>query len=408
MQQRYEPAVVEPRWQARWERDGLFAAGARAGRPKHYVLEMFPYPSGALHMGHVRNYLIGDVLARYARMRGFDVFHPMGWDGLGLPAENAAIKDGRHPADRTRENIASFRAEMKRLGFSYDWSRELSTSDDEYYRWNQWFFVKMHERGLVYRRRAQVNYCPGCATVLANEQVKEGRCERSGDEIVLRRIPEWAFRITRYSDRLLANLATLPEWNGSVVRKQHEWIGKSEGVELDFRVPSADATLTVFTTRADTVFGCTCLVIAPEHPAIDAIAAPDKRAAIRAFAEDQARKAAAAKRDRVQAKEAIDTGGVAQHPFTGAPIPILAGNYVVADYGTGAVMCVPGHDTRDHELATAHGIPVTIVVRPVSGDAPTPYCDDGILVDSAAFTGMTSEDARAAIAREAEANGFGR
>jgi len=276
MEQRYEPAVVEPRWQARWERDRLFAAGARAGRPKHYVLEMFPYPSGALHMGHVRNYLIGDVLARYARMRGFDVMHPMGWDALGLPAENAAIKDGRHPAERTRENVVAFRAEMQRLGFSYDWSREFSTSDPEYYRWNQWFFVKLHERGLVYRRRSQVNYCPSCATVLANEQVKDGRCERCGDEVTLRRIPEWAFRITRYSERLLANLATLPRWNRSVVRKQEDWIGRSEGVELDFRVPSANVTLTVFTTRADTVFGCTCLVIAPEHPAIAAIAAADK------------------------------------------------------------------------------------------------------------------------------------
>ena len=407
MEQRYEPAVVEPRWQARWERDRLFAAGARAGRPKHYVLEMFPYPSGALHMGHVRNYLIGDVLARYARMRGFDVMHPMGWDALGLPAENAAIKDGRHPAERTRENVESFRAEMQRLGFSYDWSREFATSDPEYYRWNQWFFVKLHERGLVYRRRSQVNYCPSCATVLANEQVKDGRCERCGHDVTLRRIPEWAFRITRYAERLLANLATLPRWNATVVRKQEFWIGKSEGVELDFRVPSANVTLSVFTTRADTVFGCTCLVIAPEHPAIAAIAAPDKLPEVRAFAEAHARKPAA-RGFVVLAKEAVDTGAVAVHPLTGATIPILAGNYVVADYGTGCVMCVPGHDTRDHELAVAHGVPVVAVVRPQAGEPAIPYCDDGILVDSGAFTGMTSGDARVAIARAAEAGGFGR
>jgi leucyl-tRNA synthetase len=413
MNERYEPKQVEPKWQARWESERLFAAGTRRG-PKQYVLEMFPYPSGALHMGHVRNYLIGDIIARYARMRGFDVLHPMGWDALGLPAENAAIKDKRHPAERTRENVASFRAEMKRIGFSYDWSREISTDDPAYYRWNQWFFLKFRELGLVYRRRAAVNWCESCQTVIANEQVKEGVCERCNGTVVIRRMPEWAFRITNYSERLLANLDRLTEWPPEVIKKQRNWIGKSEGANLEFAVKGLDVSIRVFTTRPDTIFGCTYLVVAPDHPVLDTIAPRGRRQAIAAFAEDQAQKAARRGRDQEPPKEGIDTGAVALHPFTGRELPIWAANFVVADYGTGAVMSVPAHDQRDFEFARELGLPIEVVIQPAEG-APLPagdqltaaFTDDGVLVASDAFTGQRSADARRAIARAAAAGGFG-
>jgi leucyl-tRNA synthetase len=410
MNERYSPKDIEPAWQDKWESQNLFTAGRRFGEPRRYVLEMFPYPSGAMHMGHVRNYLIGDVLARYARMRGFDVLHPMGWDALGLPAENAAIKDKRHPAERTAENVGSFKAEMKRLGFSYDWSRELSTADPDYYRWNQWFFLKFRERGLVYRRRASVNWCQSCATVIANEQVKEGQCERCTGTVVIKRMPEWAFRITDYSERLLHNLDTLTDWSPEVVKKQRHWIGKSEGANLDFRVKDTDVTLRVFTTRADTVFGATYLVIAPDHALVERITPAQRLGAVREFAEDQARKAAQQGRDQELPKEGVATGAVAIHPFTGAELPIWAANFVVADYGTGAVMSVPAHDERDFDFARGFGLPVKTVIQPVAGE-PVPagelFTADGRLVDSGPFTGMTSSQARVAIAQAASEGRFG-
>jgi len=413
MNERYSPKEIEPKWQSRWDETQLFTAGGTDG-PKKYVLEMFPYPSGAMHMGHVRNYLIGDVIARCARMRGFDVLHPMGWDALGLPAENAAIKDKRHPAERTRENVVSFKAEMKRLGFSYDWSRELSTDDPAYYRWNQWFFLKFRELGLVYKRRASVNWCQDCATVIANEQVKDGRCERCDGVVVIQRRPEWAFRITDYSERLLANLDELTEWAPEVVKKQRHWIGKSEGANLDFAVKGADVALRVFTTRADTIFGATYVVIAPDHELIDRIVPAERAGAVRAFAEDQARKAAQRGRDEEPPKEGVDTGAVAIHPFTGAEIPIWAANFVVADYGTGAVMSVPAHDQRDFEFARTFGLPIVTVIQPAEGDRLPPgdqleaaYTDDGVLADSGDYSGMTSADARAAIGKAAADGGFG-
>ncbi|RMH41598.1 MAG: leucine--tRNA ligase [Deltaproteobacteria bacterium] len=413
MNERYSPAEIEPAWQRRWEQAGLFVARDTGDR-RMYVLEMFPYPSGAMHMGHVRNYLIGDVMTRYYRMRGYDVLHPMGWDALGLPAENAAIKDKRHPAERTAENIASFKAEMKRLGYAYDWTREINTSSPAYYKWNQWFFLKFRERGLVYKRRASVNWCTDCQTVIANEQVKDGRCERCDGVVVVRRRPEWAFRITRYSERLLANLDTLTGWAPEVVKKQRHWIGKSEGANLDFRVKGTDVALRVFTTRADTVFGATYLVIAPDHELIERIAAPDRLDAVRAFAEEQAEKAARRGRDEEPPKQGVDTGAVALHPFTGAELPIWAANFVVADYGTGAVMSVPAHDQRDFEFARAYGLPIVQVVQPADGTPLPPpdemdaaFTDDGVLVESGPFTGMTSADARAAIARAAAEGGFG-
>ncbi len=413
MQERYEPQAIEPKWQDRWEAEGLFAAGGRGDGPKKYVLEMFPYPSGALHMGHVRNYLIGDVIARHARMKGFDVLHPMGWDALGLPAENAAIKDKRHPAERTRENVVSFKAEMKRVGFSYDWSREISTDDPAYYRWSQWFFLKFREMGLVYRRTAHVNWCPGCQTVIANEQVKDGLCERSSDPVVIKQMAEWAFRITRYSERLLQNLDGLKEWPEEVVKKQRNWIGKSEGAEIDFAVEGAGETIGIFTTRADTIFGCTYLAVAPDHPLLETIVPAEQREAMQAFAADQARKAATKGRDEELPKEGIDTGARAIHPFTGAALPIWAANFVVSDYGTGAVMGVPAHDQRDFEFATAYGLPIVPVIQPAGGEplqAPldAAFTEDGILdAGSRTFAGMSSADARSVIAGAAKSGGFG-
>ncbi|MDD9936012.1 MAG: leucine--tRNA ligase, partial [Myxococcales bacterium] len=413
MEERYEPAVIEPRWQARWEQEQLFAA-REDGRERRYVLEMFPYPSGALHMGHVRNYLIGDVIARYLRMQGHDVLHPMGWDALGLPAENAAIRDRLHPARRTADNVVSFKAEMQRIGFSYDWSREIDTSRPEYYRWNQWFFLRMRERGLVYRRRAAVNWCTGCLTVIANEQVIDGECERCNSAVVVQRRPEWAFRITRYSQRLLDNLDRLERWPAAVIKKQRDWIGRSDGANLDFRVKGTDLTLRVFTTRPDTIYGCTYCVVAPDHPLLQRFVAEDRRQEVEAFSAEQARKAAKRARDDGPPKEGVDTGARAIHPFTGAELPIWAANFVVADYGTGCVMSVPAHDTRDFEFARAHGLPVVTVIQPEDGerlpmgDALTEaFTEPGVLEGSGDFTGMGSAEAKRAIAAAAERAGLG-
>lgn len=410
MKERYEPAAIEAKWQERWEREGLFRAGRRQG-PRTYVLEMFPYPSGDMHMGHVRNYLIGDVIARLQLTKGHDVLHPMGWDALGLPAENAAIRDKRHPAERTAENVRTFKEEMRRLGLSYDWSREINTADPETYKWSQWFFLKFRERGLVYRRFAHVNWCPGCKTALANEQVKDGLCERSGDVVEKRRMPEWAMRITKYSERLLQGLDELEDWPEEVRKKQRNWIGKSEGATLFFEVVGAEERIEVFTTRADTIFGCTYVVVAPDHPILDRIVPADRREAVEAFAKDQARKAAGKHHGEEPPKEGIDTGAKVRHPFTGAELPVWAANFVVSDYGTGAVMSVPAHDERDFDFAKAYGLPIRVVIQPEGEELPAPleeaFTEDGVLVDSGDYTAMPSAEARKAIASAAAEGGFG-
>lgn len=410
MKERYEPAAIEAKWQERWEREELFRAGRRK-KPRKYVLEMFPYPSGDMHMGHVRNYLIGDVIARLALTKGYDVLHPMGWDSLGLPAENAAIRDKRHPAERTAENIRTFKEEMRMLGLSYDWSREINTADPETYKWSQWFFLKFRERGLVYRRFSNVNWCPGCKTALANEQVKDGLCERSGDVVEKRRMPEWAMRITRYSERLLQGLDELTEWPEEVRKKQRNWIGKSEGASLFFQVEGSEERIEVFTTRADTVFGCTYAVVAPDHPILERIVPEERREAVEAFAREQARKAAAKTHGEELPKEGIDTGARVIHPFTGEKLPLWAANFVVSDYGTGAVMSVPAHDERDFEFARAYDLPIRPVIVPEEGELPQPleaaFTEDGLLVESGDYTGMRSDKAREAIAKAAEAGGFG-
>ncbi|MCE9672947.1 leucine--tRNA ligase [Myxococcus stipitatus] len=415
MNERYEPQSIEGKWQARWDEAGIFRAGKRPGAPKKYILEMLPYPSGKMHMGHVRNYLIGDVYARYFLMRGFDVLHPMGWDAFGLPAENAAIKDGVHPAVRTAENIASFKKEMKSLGYSYDWEREVNTSQPEYYRWNQWFFIKMLERGLVYRRFSKVNWCTGCLTVIANEQVKDGKCERCDSPVVDKEMPEWAFRITKYSQDLLDALDTLKEWPDRITAAQRNWIGRSDGAEAEFRVQGHDASIRVFTTRLDTVYGCTYVVLAPDHKLVAQVTTPERRADVDAFAK---RMAAQSKTERLgedAEKEGVFTGAHAINPFNGQPVPIWIANFVVSDYGTGAVMSVPAHDARDFAFARKYALPVKVVVQPAtgntlpSGDAlEEPFTEYGVLVDSGEYTGQASEAARKAMAAKLEQEGRGR
>ncbi len=376
MNEKYEPKELEPKWQQRWEGKGVFNAGRAGPKGKKYVLEMLPYPSGKMHMGHVRNYLLGDVYARYYRMLGFDVVHPMGWDAFGLPAENAAIKDKVHPATRTAENIASFKKEIRSLGYAYDWNLEVDTSRPEYYRWNQWFFVKMLERGLVYRRFSKVNWCgesvsgsTPCNTVIANEQVKDGFCERCSSKVVDKEMPEWAFRITKYSQSLLDALDTLTEWPDRITAAQRNWIGRSEGVEVDFD------SIKIFTTRVDTIHGCTYVVVAPEHAFVERVMSkPD----VAAFVAKMKAKSKTERTEEGAEKEGVFTGEYVTNPATKEKVPVWIANFVLAEYGTGAVMSVPAHDTRDFEFAKKYGLPVKRAVGPE--DKELPFTDDGFVL----------------------------
>jgi leucyl-tRNA synthetase len=425
MNERYEPQSIERRWQERWSQAGTFRAGRRPAAEKRYVLEMFPYPSGAMHMGHARVYTIGDALARYLRMRGHDVLHPIGFDALGLPAENAAIKDGRHPAERTRENIVAFRSELKSLGYSFDWDREIVTADPEYYRWNQWFFLKMLEKGIVYRRQGKANWCTGCLTVIANEQViEDDRCERCHSPVIEKVIPEWAFRITAYAQELLDGLDTLTGWPERVTTMQRNWIGKSEGAEVDFAVRGAGEAIKVFTTRIDTIYGCTYVVLAPEHPLVVKVTSPERRAEVEAFVARMRRTDAAERTGEDAPKEGVFTGAVAVNPFNGEEVPVWIANFVLAEYGTGAVMSVPAHDQRDFEFARKYGLPVRVVIQPAPGAAAaTPgaaaerlppgdrlekaFTEDGVLEASGPFSGLTSVEARRRMSAHAKQRGFG-
>ncbi|MHB8420275.1 MAG: leucine--tRNA ligase [Myxococcales bacterium] len=409
----YDHEAIEARWQRVWEEKRLFEAGRRPGAPKFYALEMFPYPSGAMHMGHARVYAIGDVIARFARMRGKDVLHPMGYDALGLPAENAAIKDGIHPAIRTRDNIASFREEMKSMGFSFDWTRELATSDPSYYRWNQWFFVKMLERDLVYRRQGWVNWCPSCLTVLANEQVEDGVCWRGHPGVTRKPIGEWAFRITRYAEELLADLDRLGEWPERITSMQRNWIGKSEGAEIDFALEGRPEKLRVYTTRLDTIYGCTFVVLAPEHPLALSLASPAKRDAIAAFAKRMLEAGEVARTAEGAPKEGLDTGARALNPFTGKSVPVWVASFVLGEYGTGAVMSVPAHDQRDFEFAKKHGLPIEVAIQPAVGERleaaalAEASTGDGVCAGGLA-AGKSSAEARALLTAHAEQRGFGK
>jgi leucyl-tRNA synthetase len=406
----YDHTRIELKWRERWENADFYKAEENSNKPKFYVLEMLPYPSGTLHIGHIRNYSIGDALARYKWMRGFNVLHPMGWDAFGLPAENAAIANQRPPREWTLQNIAAMKKTHRRFGFSYDWDREVSTCEPEYYRWNQWFFLKMLERGLAYRKKALVNWCPRCATVLANEQVVEGCCWRhEGTPVEQRALEQWFLKITAYADQLLDDMAGLEGgWPERVLTMQRNWIGRSEGAEIDFTLADTGEPIRVFTTRADTIYGATCVILAPEHPLT--VRLLDAAGQARAKAMVDAR----AGRDPGDIdKEGFSTGHFAVNPYSGEQIPIWIANFVLMGYGTGAIMAVPAHDERDFEFCRKYGISIRPVIRPVDGalarepgmtEAFTEY---GVVEDSGPWSGLASEEARRKMADYAAGRGFG-
>jgi leucyl-tRNA synthetase len=374
---------------------------------------MLPYPSGDIHVGHVRNYCITDVVARYRRMRGFNVLHPIGWDALGLPAENAAIKRGIHPEKWTRENIAQMKRQLQRLGFSYPWNREIATCDPEYYRWNQWFFLRMFERGIAYRKKAAVNWCPSCQTVLANEQAEGGECWRCHSKVEERELDQWFLRITAYQDELLDDMASLPQWPDRVLVQQRNWVGRSPGAEVDFAVEGATVPLRVFTTRVDTIYGATFMVLAPEHPRVDELlaGAPDSAAARQAIGRLRGQDRRARLAGQVE-KEGVFTGRYAVNPFSGERIPIWVGNFVLMGYGTGAIMAVPAHDSRDFEFARKYGIDVRVVIQPEGrtldgATMPESYDGPGKTVNSGPFDGLDSDEAIRRMAEHAKEKGFG-
>jgi leucyl-tRNA synthetase len=406
----YDAGDVETRWQSRWEAEASRPPKAGGQAPKFYLLEMFPYPSGRIHMGHVRNYTIGDVLARFQRARGFEVMHPMGGDAFGLPAETAAIQRGVQPADWTYSNIATMRTQLRRLGFAYDWWREVATCHPGYYRWEQQFFLQMLEKGLAYRKKAVVNWCDQCGTVLANEQVEDDQCWRGHRPVQQKELDGWFLRITAYADELLAGLDGLAGWPEKVRTMQRIWIGRSEGVEMRFRVSETGDDLAIFTTRADTLYGVTFASIAAEHPLVEKLAeAGGRGSAVREFA---ARIRRMDPTERAQGKDGVFTGCHAVHPLTGEQVPIYVANFVLMGYGTGAVMAVPAHDQRDFAFARAHGIPLRVVVHPPGGELDPAameeaYEEDGVLVSSGDCTGLSSEQARGRLAERLEAEGRG-
>jgi len=413
VEDRYRFQEIEPKWRQRWEAVDLYATPDFSDRPKYYCLVMFPYPSGKLHMGHVRNYAIGDVVARYKRMQGYDVLHPMGWDAFGLPAENAAIQHGIHPADWTRDNIDAMREQLKQLGVSYDWRREVATCHPGYYRWTQWLFLQFYRRGLAYRKKAPVNWCPSCATVLANEQVVGGACERCKTPVERRELEQWFLRITAYTERLLEDLEKLTGWPDKVKIMQENWIGKSKGAEIDFPLKGKEGIIRVFTTRPDTLYGVTYMVLAPEHPLVEELTAPERRREVEEFVERAKNLSELARTAGEAEKEGIFTGAYCVHPLTGEDLPILVANYVLMEYGTGCVMGVPAHDQRDFEVARKYKLPVKVVIQP-EGTSLNPtameraYEDEGRLVNSGPFNGMANVEAMAAITRYLEELGRGR
>ncbi len=405
LDERYDFKKIEERWQRTWQESKTFKVSEDASKKKYYCLEMFPYPSGRIHMGHVRNYAIGDVVSRYKRMQGFNVLHPMGWDSFGLPAENAAIQHGIHPSKWTLENIAFMRdKQLKRLGLSYDWDREVTTCLEDYYRWNQWFFIKMYERGLAYKKRSYVNWCPACATVLANEQVEDGLCWRCSSVVVHKELEQWFFKITAYAEELLSCCDKLSGWPERVLTMQKNWIGKSTGVEVDFLVEGTGERLKIFTTRPDTLFGVTFMSIAPEHPMLESLIKGRQEAEnVRAFVQRVLREDKAARTDEKRAKEGVFTGTYAINPLNNDRIPVWVGNFVLMEYGTGAIMSVPAHDQRDFDFAKKYGLPVRIVIQN-SGKNLVPetmqeaYVLDGTLVNSGKFDGLPNTDAQTKIA----------
>ncbi|MCL5878990.1 MAG: leucine--tRNA ligase, partial [Deltaproteobacteria bacterium] len=396
MEEKYNPEQIELYWQDVWNREKTFAVHEDRTKEKFYLLEMFPYPSGRIHMGHVRNYTIGDVIARYLRMTGKNVLHPMGWDAFGMPAENAAISHKTHPKDWVDNNIANMKAQLKRLGLSYDWDREVNTSVPSYYRWEQKFFIEMYNKGLAYRAKSAVNWCPHCTTVLANEQVIDGKCWRCSSDVVIQEKEQWFLKITAYAEELLRDCATLTGWPERVITMQKNWIGKSEGCEILFGIDGMVEQLRIFTTRPDTVYGITFMSIAPEHPLVDKMVTPQQRDAVRAFV-DRIKKGGTKTREiEIGEKEGVFTGRYAISPFTGGKIPIYVANFVLMEYGTGAIMAVPAHDQRDFEFAKKYGLDIKVVIQPGAevldpGTMKQSHEGNGTMVNSGQFTGTGNE-----------------
>ncbi|MBV9402071.1 MAG: leucine--tRNA ligase [Bryobacterales bacterium] len=410
MPEAYDHNQIELKWEQRLRDPSLYRADPSAPAPKYYVVEMLPYPSGRLHMGHVRNYSIGDALARYMWMRGYNVQHPMGWDAFGLPAENAAIARGRHPREWTISNIAEMKRQMYRMGFAYDWDLEITTCEPEYYRWNQWFFLKMLERGLAYRKKAMVNWCPKCATVLANEQVIDGCCWRHEDTPVEQRaLEQWFWKITQYADELLRDIDTklAGGWPERVLTMQRNWIGRSEGSEIDFTLEGSGEKIRVFTTRVDTIYGATCVILAPEHPIAAKLLDETGRARAKQMIDARAHKGPGDLE-----KDGHFTGAYAINPYSGDRLPVWIGNFVLMEYGTGAIMAVPAHDERDFDFCKTHGIPIRPVIRPLDGELDenpeAAFTEDGIVERSGEFSALSSAEARRKMNQCAEREGFGK
>jgi leucyl-tRNA synthetase len=413
MDAKYDPKKIEAKWQDHWEESDLFRVKEEPGKAKYYLLEMFPYPSGNLHMGHVRNYTIGDVVARYKRMRGFNVLHPMGWDAFGMPAENAAIANNSHPASWTYQNIDAMRSQLKRIGYSYDWAREIATCSPEYYHWEQWLFLKMYEKGMAYRKESFVNWCEPCQTVLANEQVEAGLCWRCGKLVRQKKLWQWFFRITDYAEDLLLYCDRIPGWPEKVVTMQKNWIGKSVGAEIKFPVENSAEHIPVFTTRQDTVCGATFMCLAPEHPLVlELSAGTDQYAKVQEFIKTISMQDRSAKAVDSYEKEGVFIGQFCVNPINGRRLPIYTANFALMEYGTGAVMCVPAHDQRDFEFARKYGLDIVVVVDPhdesLEPDTMAEaYVGDGVMKNSDPFNGMENIRAKDEIVAYLEEKGLG-
>jgi len=414
MTTKYEPLKIEEKWQKKWEEEQTFKVTEDPQKKKYYLLEMFPYPSGKIHIGHVRNYTIGDVVARYKRMKGFNVLHPIGWDAFGMPAENAAIEHKIHPSKWTHENIDHMKKQLKRMGFSYDWDREVATCEPEYYRWEQLFFIWMYEKGLAYKKRSSVNFCTKCDTVLANEQVEGGLCWRCGTEVTEKVLDQWFFKITAYIEELLEYCDKLPGWPERVMTMQKNWIGKSYGCEVDFPMVGSEGAIKVFTTRQDTLFGATFMLVAAEHPLVMQLASgkPCEKD-VRQFVEKVKKQDKLMRTSEYYEKEGLFLDSYCKNPLTGREMPIFAANFVLADYGTGCVMAVPTHDQRDFEFAKKFNLPLIVVIQPKDRELEAEkmteaYVDEGVLVNSGQFNGMVNTKVLEAIADFLEAEGKGK
>ncbi|NPA39084.1 MAG: leucine--tRNA ligase [Thermodesulfobacteria bacterium] len=411
---KYDFSSIEKKWQKEWEEKGIFNVETDPTKPKYYVLEMFPYPSGRIHMGHVRNYTLGDILARIKRMKGYNVLHPMGWDAFGLPAENAALRHGIHPAKWTYSNIDYMRSQLKKLGFSYDWRREFATCDPEYYKHEQKFFIEMFEKGLAYRKKTIVNWCPSCHTVLANEQVENGKCWRCGTEVTFKEMYGWFLKITAYAEELLADLEKLKgHWPDKVIIMQKNWIGKSEGAEVKFHLPDLGEDLVVYTTRPDTLFGATFVCMSPEHPVAKKLA--EKKGLLNELEEfvNKVRKERRAIEEGIAEKEGLFLESYAINPVNGEKIPVFAANFVLMEYGTGAIMCVPAHDQRDFEFAKKYGLPIRVVITPKDKELKpeemeSAYEGPGVMINSGEFTGLPNEEGKKKVVEFLESKGLGK